>query len=173
MWEWVWASVLSCPLRTPPPWPPSLVVLGPGPSKRDGALPGTQGPRHVQGGLPAGQLVGPPSVTATSSAVDLGWVRVTVLYISARASLLSTTPPSSPHGQICRPGRVIPSFLIHLSVLVFFFGLEPFWNLVSCPSFTSTRSQPSLSTQPSSTTTPTTTTTTTSSTPSSSTSMLR
>ncbi len=61
------------------------------------------------GGLPAGLPVGPPSVAATST-VDLGVPSGNRL-VHIRQGFPFFDTRSSPHGQTCQPGRVIPSFL--------------------------------------------------------------
>ena len=61
------------------------------------------------GGLPAGLPVEPPSVAATST-VDLG-VSSGNRLVHIRQGFPFFDTRSSPHGQTCQPGRVIPSFL--------------------------------------------------------------
>jgi hypothetical protein len=125
----------SRPVLAGPLWPPDP---GPCSSKRETA-------RAWVGWAPAGR----PASRATIghcylSAVDLGWAMGTVLYISTRAF-----PPlavrSPPHGQICRPRRVIP-LSSSLSVGSCFFPVSsPFWNPIPVLHLQRTRSKPSPS----------------------------
>lgn len=111
-------------------WPP-----GPGPcqSKRDGA---------PMGGLPAWQPLGRPSL-ADLSAVDLGWARGPSCTYPPGLPFLDA--PSSPPWADLSTRTCDPLFLLHLACrFLFLSGLEPL-EYISCPSFTSTRSQPILS----------------------------